>query len=272
MGLTIESRHEFVSHAVRLGLWFAAVRYSSGGGEKKFRQILTSETPVYRLTELWDGKNHPANPPAGWRNECWENIVTELESIFMASSAQFEETGYKLLEPLLFARVEKDVAAWPWLPCGYCTYKLPESNIFGAFAFEPVDQHPVCGKMIAIHIANNRIPHSPLEDIPGLKRELSALADYVAEKYPEHKKIGCNSWLNSLSRFKIIFPDEWTNPESPTGRIGYGYNWWGQFVSRTGGFNFHNAALMREKRTFPFQAVDGFCTVDRLRKHLNCLL
>ncbi|NLK83458.1 MAG: hypothetical protein GX280_05175, partial [Lentisphaerae bacterium] len=44
-------------------------------------------------TELWDGKNHPAIPPAGWRDECWENIVTELESIFMASSAQFEE-GY----------------------------------------------------------------------------------------------------------------------------------------------------------------------------------
>lgn len=264
MGLTIEARREFVSNAAKLGLWFTALRTSQEPGEDNFQRILTAESPVYRLTEFWDGENHPANPPDGWRDAKWEKTVAELKNIFKASQAQFEEEGYTLLEPLLFSRIEKDLQAWPWLPCGYCTYKLPDSNVFGAFAFEPADDNS-----IAFHIANNRIPHSPFENMPGLRNELASLVDYVMEKYPEYKKIWCNSWLNSLSRFQTLFPAEWIDLQARPGRISYGYNWWGQLVSHTGGFNFRNAKLMRENGTFPFPAINGSCTLESLRKHLK---
>lgn len=268
MGLTKAARIEFVSNVSRLGLWYATRPASRDITVEDFCRKVTAETPIYRLTELWDGVHHPAASSANWQDLVWQQILVKLWNLWQSSPSTFEAEGYKLLESSLLARVDQDIERWPWLPCGYCACKLPDSSVFGAFAFELADD-PAYKKRIAFHIANNTMPQSPFDDMPRLRQELADLVNYVLKEYPEIKWIGCNSWLNSLSRFQILFPPEWVSPPAKPASVSYGYNWWGQFVSRTGGFNFRNAELMRKNGAFPFPAITGRCALESLRDHLT---
>lgn len=267
MGLTKENRTEFVTNMTRLALWYLGNKTKGKANPELFRNILTVETPVYRLTGLWDGIHHPANPSL--HDGQWEKIEKYLYDLLKKSPEKFEENAYAMLEPLVLGRIETDLKAWPWTPCGYCPYKLPEENVFGAFAFEVAKLSADSDEIIAIHIGNNKIPESPFKDMENLRKELTALVNYVSEKHPAVKKIGCSSWLNDFSRFLDMFPPEWGSTCSKPNQVAYGYNWWGQFVSRTGGFNFRNAEKMRQTGTFPFNSLSGSCTIESLRKHLE---
>lgn len=265
MGLTIERRREFAAEMARLSLVYVAKRVGWDGGLQAFRNVLTVESPVYRLTGLWDGKRHPAS---GWRDLKWESLVEELHALFEKTPLEFEVAGYALLAPLLEDGIERDVKAWPWTPCGYCPYKLPEENVFGSFAFE-VARSGDSGETIGIHIGNAKMPHSPFEDMGMLRRELLDLTEHVRRRHPGVESIGCDSWLNSLDRFVAMFPSGWVASGAKPGRVGFGFNWWGQFMSRTGGFNFRNAEHMRKTGGFPFQSLTGRCSIASLRRHLE---
>lgn len=267
MKLTKENRTEFVINMTKHSLWYVINRCPGNADYKSIRRILTAETPIYRLTILWDGKNHPANPI--FHDPVWEMNIHHLYELYVGMPNDFEERAYAILEPLVLGRIDVDLKAWPWTPCGYCTYKLPADNIFGAFAFEVVKTPPNNSEMIAIHIGNNKIPRSPFEDIDNLRNELSLLLKYVSEIHFGVKRIGCSSWLNNFDRFVGLFPTEWILPDAKPNPVAYGYNWWGQFVSRTGGFNFRNAELMRKTGSFPFQSLSGACWIESLRKHLR---
>jgi len=272
MKLMVKNRTEFVTNMSRLAFWYLATKTENCGNIELFRYVLNAETPIYRLTELWDREHHPAILSSDWHNLRWEKIVDRLYQLLKTNRDNFEDCGYRLLEPLLLGRIERDTNDWPWIPCGYCPQKLPDENIFGAFAFEARGALGKSPTKIEIHIGNNKIPNSPFADMNNLQKELLALVEYVLKEYPECKIIGCNSWLNSHDRFTGIFPPGWVSREAilMPSKVGYGYNWWGQFVSRTGGFNFCNAELMRKTGTFPFRALDGFCMLTTLYIHLKC--
>jgi hypothetical protein len=267
MSLTEEKRVEFVFNIIPLALWYVRRRYNiEHGGFPGFRRCLTAQTPVYRLTELWDGRNHPAS---GWADERWEAMVQELYECLSEAPADFEEAGTSLLAPLLRSRIAVDLGAWPWTPCGYCPDKLPDENLFGPFAYEKTDQIGRPGEeFIAIHLGNIIVPRSPFEDMPQMCHDLLRLTECVMARHPAAVNIGCNSWLNSFARFLSLFPLEWGHTANLPGRVGCGYNWWGQFISRTGGFNFRNAKTMRATGAFPFQARNGRCGIKALQHHL----
>lgn len=266
MGLTREKRIEFVLNIVPLSLWYAQHRTDGSDDPAVFHRILTAQTPIYRLTELWDGRHHPAS--GTWRDERWETIVRELYNLLRTRPAALEAAGTELLAPLVLARIDTDLRAWPWTPCGYCPYPLPTANVFGVFVWEKVKSASSAEEFISFHVGNAKVPYSPFEDMQQLRSELAALVADVMSRHPEVKNIGCNSWLNSFPRFLSLFPPEWPQRENVPENVSYGYNWWGQFVSRTGGFHFRNAELLRTTGDFPFPACDGCCTLAALHRHL----
>lgn len=267
MSLTREKRTELVCNLVPLALWYVQRHHDLDQGDfSTFQRLLTAQTPIYRLTEFWDGTNHPAS---GWEDERWNAICRKLYDLLQCQTVDFESAGAGLFTPTILARIDTDLRAWPWIPCGYCPYKLPDENIFGPFVYEKaVSSEHASGGRISIHIGNSRIPHSPFENMEQLRQDLLALVESVMIHHPTAKFIGCSSWLNSFDPFLTLFPKEWPQPEVTPYKVSFGYNWWGQFVARTGGFNFRNAKQMRTTGMFPFPVRNGYCTIESLHRHL----
>ena len=63
-----EARRDFVTGIVPLSLWLAHRFWREGTAQRRgVREAITTRTDIYRLTCLWDGTNHPAQPLQGWR-------------------------------------------------------------------------------------------------------------------------------------------------------------------------------------------------------------
>lgn len=237
-----------------------------------FYNALTAFSPVYRLTVLWDGERHPANPPPNWRDCRWDATVKALEALDVdhaegKDSDPVEREGLALLWPLLGARIDHDVEAWPWIPSGYLSTPL-DDHLVGMFAFE-IKQGDHGSWSIELHMGNQFAPASPFADMSARARELSGVLDRALDEEPRVRTIRCNSWMNSFGPFLALVPVGWSTPAARTLPDGYGYNWWGQLVSRTGGFHTGNGEYVRAHGVFPYPAVDGSCSIPALRDHLR---
>lgn len=266
MPITIETRKDYVENVTMLSLWLAQHKNKGPGS---FNKTLTAQSPLYRLTCFWDGVNHPANPPVGWVDKKWEFVLRELKEILKSTdnADEFEQQGLKKLWPFLEPRIKKDAKAWPWIPSGYTSEKLPD-KLFGFFAFELLKAQG--GNFdITLHMGNIFAPQSPFKDMAARKNELLQLLDYARDKYGNLVSVFSGSWLNSFAPFLALFPDEWIDKNTPASPINYSYDIWGQLVSRTGGFHRRNAYHIRRTGRFPYPSLPGKCKVESLRKHLK---
>ena len=155
---TLANRRDFVLKITRLSLWYSW-RHSNGGDA--IVEVLSSRTPIYRLTEFWDGVSHPSQADFPWASSPFGQITAQLQALCQDASTtaeHIEETGLQLLLPHLEPRMEKDIRAWPWLPSGYTPYSLPENQLSGIFACE----HSRNSDFLDIHIANSCMPDSPV--------------------------------------------------------------------------------------------------------------
>lgn len=113
------------------------------------------------------------------------------------------------------------------------------------------------------------MPESPLKDMRKRAEELSTLIDMAEQEAPDGvTRIGCESWLNELAPFLELFPPEWPRPDKVS-TLTYGFNWWGQFAARDGGFHQKHGDIMRTTTTFPFKSILGLCEIDALKRRLK---
>ena len=263
--LPAEQRADYVAGVLRLALFYAWHKCRDGVA---LDEILNRRVHLYRLTVLWDGRLTPAGPGFPWETSSWGAVLRDLEGLCrrQRSAAAFEEAAFARLWPLAEPAVPRDVARWPWIPEGYCPTPLPNEQVCGCFAWEP-GRTP---DSISIHIANACMPASPFADLRQRARELTALVESARAATPAARTLGCNSWLNTFPPFLKLFPDDWVRPGRP-GEPGSGANWWGQFMARDGSFHRRHGNALRATLDFPWPAVDGFCSLDRLADHLGRL-
>ena len=259
MNYTYEKRQDLAVKLCRLSLFYL---HRHAFNEESFREILNQQLPIYRLTTLWDGKNHPADACFFRTNSEWDSLVDALWVLYEkneSNSAVFEERGLGLLSPYIQGRIQTDIENWPWIPCGYSPKKLPQENVFDVFAYDEINS---AGQgVVSFHIANSCLPESPFKDMNARAKELRCMVRAIKKRIPSAKKITCNSWLNSFEPFLTLFPASYPR-ENAIHPVSYGFNWWGQFISRDGRFHDRHGKIMRETGAFPFLSRTGLCDME----------
>ncbi|MBN1672326.1 MAG: hypothetical protein JXR37_14900 [Kiritimatiellae bacterium] len=263
MPILAQDRREYVREVTELSLWLAQRNAAPG---IPFETTFTNISPVYRLTVLWDGAHHPAE---GHDDRRWTRILRELntarEGVDLNDSAAFEEEGLHILWPYLEPRIEKDVAAWPWIPSTYGT-KPTGTGEYGFFLYE-IKQGQSGEPVVDLHMGNALAPDSPFRDLDARVGELVRLLDDAQRRAPSAVRLESTTWLNGHGTFLGLFPAEWARSPQPE-PLGYAYNWWGQFVNRRGGFHQRNGARLRESGRFPYPCTRCECRIESLRRYL----
>lgn len=256
MPITIEDRRDFVENAVRVKLWLA--RHKAADNESLVEAVIL-RTDIYRLSDLWDGKNHPAYPSEGWRDPRWEALVAALTALHAQhpNDAAFEQAGLELFWPHLEPKLKQAVKRWP----------RSEERPFGFFSCDPPRDSPE-GPFVNIHLSNPFAPRSPFEDMNARANELWRLLDDVLTKEPAPVIIRCGTWLNSVPAFQSLFPPEWLEGASQS-NPGFHYGWWGQFVNRRGAFNHRAGEHLRKTGEFLYPCIGCNCRIEALRAHLK---
>lgn len=254
--ITREARRDFVEGVVPLSLWLARRLWREG---MDLGEALTARTNIYRLTSLWDGRNHPARPAEGWRDPRWEELLGQLRLLFERHAGSedttvLEQQGLQLLWPVLEARLTTDSAGGP----------TARARPFGFFTYD----YSPAERSVTLHLANPCPPRSPFAEPAARVAELGCLLDEAMARDPSPLRVLCSSWLNAFPPFQAFFPPVWASSASPPTPLGYHYGWWGQFINRTGGFHRPNGAHLRETGQFRYPCVRCTCSVDELREHL----
>jgi len=262
MALNVENRTDFVKNIVKLSLWLVR-KYHAEGVE--FEQAVNRGTPIYRLTSLWDGVHHPANPQNGWNDKKWDALLKILKEYFdtLNAGSSFEREGLNVLWPWLEARIKKDVKDWPWIPSAYGT-KIMQERVSGMFLYEYTEKHE-----IDLHMGNIYAPESPFKHINQLATDLHTLLVHILRKDPDVEQIVCESWMNSFEPFLALFPSEWRHDCSDTDMFKYTYDIWGQMVNRKGGFHKRNGEYLRDTGEFPYLSKKCRCGIRALAVHLE---
>jgi hypothetical protein len=262
-----ETRLNFVSEISKLSLWYA---FNNSADYNSMIKILNEQTVIYRLTPFWDGKTALTNTIFDDKNSQWYKVTNSLCEIYESAKGnvtEFEKQGWQLLKPIIKERIIHDITSWPWIPSGYVPYKLPLDCLFGIFAYELTTSGN--SSTIPFHIANACMPQSPFKNMDIRAKELLAMIKKIKQTMPNIKNIQCNSWLNNFPPFLKLFPSEYQQPIQTNIKPSYGYNWWGQFISRDGSFHSPNGKILRETNKFPFIPRGGKCTLNNLRTHLE---
>ena len=260
MPITLDARRSFVRQATCLSLWLARRLAASG---KQFRHTLTTCTNLYRFTLLWDGQHHPADPPPGWRDPQWEDLLDKLDAIDAAfppgdAPPEMEAQSLELLWPSMEPRLERDVAAWP----------VPADKPFGFFNYRPDDDGWTHGK-ITLHLNNPFAPASPFDDLRQRARELNMLLHHGRQQRPDLHTVSLSSWLAGFGPLQSLFPQEFAQSASPPWALAYHLGWWGQFIDRAGGFHERNGLHLRTTGQFRYPCITCACPIDAALAHLR---
>lgn len=122
----------------------------------------------------------------------------------------------------------------------------PDKKKFGCFTFEYKPEE----RCVKIHFANKDDDGSPLDDKNLFKRlaELKSMFEYVKKNYPNAKIVRGGSWLYNLSKYRRLFPPEFSRDAQPATRYHFdGMSAWGQFLDQNMKIKPDQAKLFRER-------------------------
>ena len=267
MPIAAADRQDFVRKVAGLSLWLTATDLAR---RSSFYDAVTGMSPLYRLTTFWDRSTPPPTRDSDRRDDRWKSLVSQLDGVYTRhldakEMGRFEQESLDILWPFLEARIEQDVADWPWLPSCLGSEE-PEAGIFGFFLYE-FGRTETDEPTIVLHMGNSFSPHSPFADPHSRARELSQLLDDAEVRVPSVQHIVSTSWLNCFEPFQAFFPSEWVH-STVAQPLGYTYDWWGQFVTRRGGFHRPNGDHLRSTGRFLYPSVTCGCAIPLLRRHI----
>jgi len=242
-------RANYVREFTKLSLWYVYKRLREG--ESDFEDVINTRVNIYRNTLLYDWKRHPSEEDVGPE---WNEILARLKEIFNrykndTSTKQLEEECLSLL--------------WPYL-----RKHLPSSSR-GNRPYE-CWTYNYSGNRVHLHIANLYQPKSPLSEmyIPFAASLIRLLRDVKVER-SDIEIVHCGSWLNSMSPFQRLFPEQWTRNARLVSEVRHTMGYWGQFTDRRGDFHSRNSALFRETGEFPFPNLSCECSIEKALAHLE---
>ncbi len=284
--LEVATRRRYVHGMAGLSVWY--VRQLWRRGELMAEDVpgaLCERVNLYRLTDLWDGRDPAAT---GVGDPAWQAVAGQLAEWICAvppeGEAALEGQAIDLLQPLLEARVAKDVGPPPVRTFECWTYELGWTGLASrpgllgklrnrehltAFLRSRVGLRAKPSRHGVLHFMNVLVPESPLEDLPRLARTLQALLGELRSRQPQVRELWCNTWLNDHPRFREVFPEAWFQ-SATVAPPGHFRNWWGQFARRDGDFNAGTARRFRESGgVFPFRALQCHASLEAIEGHLK---
>lgn len=256
---TIEEHRDYLYDIVKLKLFFLH-HWLTEHPEEKFENVLRNRVDIYRKTSA---NRELLNPQHLYFDESpWiemEQKAAELFQIYRNDAPTFEQEAFKVFQPSLDERLEKDYRDRSGLDgyqCGCLRHELKAQIINDQLT-------------LGFHIANAIAPHSIFEAPQYLKNCLLDLCN-KAEKEFQATAVSTRTWLNQLDNWLRYFPEEWIrNRQAPGTDVGWHYGFWGQFISARGTFNKKYGDYMRKTGKFPHYPCFSCCTIESLRDHLS---
>ena len=284
------SYQRFVEEMTRLNLWYVHRLLSKGEiGPNDLPGALTSRVNIYRMTVLWDGLH---DPKFGHVDPEWVQISRQLATLLSSTpsgeTSIAEERGLHLLSPLLewndpdrLYQVHRRSSA-PGL-YGCWTFSLEWVGIADregrlgklrnrAHVKERVRKalgmRPSPPRDVLLHFQNVLKPLSPFDDFYELASSLLRLIGGCQRDYPSVRELWFESWLNSVPLFVSLFPASWLEDSRLPAPTNY-LSLWGQFLTKTGGFNDRVAQRFRESDgCFPYRSLRCHAPIKAVEAHL----
>ena len=256
---TIEEHRDYLFSIIRLKLFFLA-RWQQDHPEEAFSFTLRRRVDIFRKTDL----NPEGLVPVGDYYELprWLEVEKRLQEIYLLVKGDercFEEWGFDFLRPYVERRCERDfydrssLAAYQ---CGFLRHNTAPNPD---------------GETLGFHIANDRCPDSFFDDPVHIRECFNKLLD-AAENQFHVKNISTGTWLNSVPKFLVLFPQEWLDHMSePDTNVMWHYGFWGQFINARGTLNEKAAAVLRTTGKMLYYPRSSRCSIKAMREHINSL-
>lgn len=256
---TLEEHREYLYEIVRLKLFWMH-GYLNMHPEETFSNVLRNRVDIYRKTNVnLEGLNPSL---CRFDSEDWLKLERAAERIFeknRANQAVFEEEAFRVFQPAIDARAERDFMDKSGLAGYQCGSLRHEWTLNEGAPF----------RTLGFHIANAIAPHSIFEKKSYLANCLLLLCD-AAEVLFGAEEISTCTWLNQVPAWLEYFPEEWRrNMRDPLTNIQWHYGYWGQFISARGVFNKKYGDFLRRTGKFPFYPCASHCSINSLRHHLE---
>ncbi|MBN2617799.1 MAG: hypothetical protein JXR64_05740 [Spirochaetales bacterium] len=252
---TLEEHKEYLRECVKLSLWVIA----------DWKNKNPQEDIIWTMDARTALVNHTILNPATlydfptYEGSKWPELKKELRAIYEENNDpnNFEEKGFKLLEPYIYGRAEEDLEGING-PDPFCQYK----DSWARYDLTSKDEY------LEIHMANSIYPKSFLADEDYFFSRLKKVVlDAEAHGF---KGLKTQSWLNELPSWKSKMPKEWN--DSITNRrfdIEWHLGFWGQFLTSNQCFNKKLGDKFRETGVVPYPMSSAQCSIEGFNKHLG---
>lgn len=253
---TREGRERTIEREISLlELAFADAQWKSRKDPaSSFTEILSQHADMIQeiANEFRDDvKNDPA------MREVIQTLKDEIDAIHGESAAGWRE---RVLERLAAFRKRWCVMREPRprSAAGIFNYEMrdvPELERFGIGGADPV---------LEIHVKGSMDPAAGV-GATNIKTSLQRIAEMIVYEHPEARAVVGRSWLMDhplVKRLGFTVPDDINMPQN-------GYNFWLQFINKTGHVDAERARRLIETGEAPFRTRLGFMPVEAfLRKYL----
>ena len=230
---------------LNLQIWYACE--SAKIEKRSLAETINQYTEIYYYST-----EYKADIPAD-KNSEWQKIV--------GSIINNKKSYWEILSPYILPRINKDLLA---------AKQDIESSFYGfMYEFYPEYNSESNADFLTIHFRNYFAPESPFEHYDELKQGLLQIIEKVQAERPDVKQVQCASWLNNLSKFTVLFPEQWLKRANDCYPMSASTGWWGKFINRKGLIN--QMAVMELKATKTFSTPNRHCrcTIDELHQHLS---
>lgn len=238
--------HEFLRELISLSLFFAAEFYKQHSGED-ISSIIVLRTSMWEIT--------------GIRGSAEETAFTgELARLHAktAKTSEFEREGLALLQSHIEFFAAKN-SEWE--------RKVLAKYNDSCFRYDsPSKGAP---NHCNFHITNSLSPQSFLKDSAYVISRFLRLMNESGRRNG-FDTLKTDSWLNSVSQWLELFPDEWIcNMAEPNMEIKGNLGCWGQIITARKTFNFKTGEHIRAHLELPFKPRCSWCSFTAMKRKLE---
>lgn len=250
---TVEEHKYYLEEIVKLSLWVTA-KYCNEHPEKDIYNELDKRTPIFNHTQF--NKFHMFDIEQPKPKE-WFDMKNKLKELYISDNTpeNFEKSGYKLIKPFIYGRVDFDMED---------LYGVEEDEDESWIRYD-IEKD---SNRVELHFENSLYPKSFLSDKKHFYRKLDKC--YQELKAKGIKNLYAGSWLNSYDKFLNLLPPQWKESRIVEKEdIEFHLGFWGQFFKSNEEFNEKSGTYLRKTGRVPFPEATCEMTVEELEEFLK---